>query len=547
MNMRIRTSWPLVASLFVYWAAVAIMVSLGVKMNGGHFIYPFDDTYIHMAIAKSAATHGVWGVTPYEFASATSSPVWTFLLTATYFIFGVHDAAPLILALICGTLLIGATHVCLAKHIKSPVRIFLTIVILILATPLPILTFSGMEHVLHILLFTVFLFFALPFLSAKSNPTLREAGPLLAVSLFLIVTRYESLFLVFLVCLIFLLQRKVSLALILGTVSLLPMLLYGAWSWSHGWHWLPNSVLMKGNKPQLSLTLSGIWNQLGGGAMDVIQANPYMLVLLIFSLLVIQRYSLRENREQNDIQWAHIVFVGCLLFHMQFARTAWYFRYEAYLVFIGLAIAAIAVNNLLPQSWIGIWKEKGASAAVALTLFAVVMGLPFYNRAMAAIEMGPWASNNIYEQQYQMARFLQRHYPDSTIAANDIGAITYFTDIRLVDLMGLATLRIADWRMEQSLNPQKIEALARVRGVSVALVYDNWFRAANGRTLLPATWVMVGQWRITHNVACGGDTVSIYATGAQGVEQLKESLRKFAPELPKDVEQAGIYGPAPTQ
>lgn len=547
MNFRIRTSWPLAACLFIYWAAVAILVFLGVGMNGGHFVYPFDDTYIHMSIAKSAVTRGVWGVTPHEFSSATSSPVWTLLLTVTYFLFGIDDTAPFILASICGTLLIGAIYVCLAKYIKSPGRIFLAIVVLIFATPLPILTFSGMEHVLHILLFTVFLFLAVPLLSTKGNPTRREIRPLLAVGLFLIVTRYESLFLVFLVCAIFLFQRKIFLSLVLGAVSLLPVIIYGAWSVAHGWHWLPNSVLMKGNTPHLSLSLSGIWNQLGGGAMDVIEANPYMLVLMIFSLLVILRYSLRGNGSQNDIQWAHIVFLGCLLFHMQFARTAWYFRYEAYLVFIGLAIAAIAVNELLPQSWIGVWKEKGVVAAGALSLFALAMGIPFYNRAMQALQMAPWASNNIYEQQYQMASFLKRHYPDATIAANDVGAITYYTNIRLVDLMGLGTLEIADWRMQQSLSPQKIEALTQQRGVTLAIVYDSWFRAPDGRSLLPPTWVKVAHWRIPHNVVCAGDTVSIYSATAQGVDQLKESLRQFAPELPKDVQQAGLYFERPMQ
>jgi len=304
---------------------------------------------------------------------------------------------------------------------------------------------------------------------------------------------------------------------------------------------------MKGNTPHLSLSLSAIWNQMGGGAMNVIESNPYLLVLMIFSLFVIWRYSSRGNGEESPIRWAHILFLGCLILHMQFARTAWYFRYEAYLVFIGLALAAIAVNELLPQSWIGVWKERGVVAGGALTLFALTMGIPFYTRAMQALRMAPLGSNNIYEQQYQMARFLKRHYPDATVAANDVGAITYYTNIRLVDLMGLGTLEIGDWRMQQSLSPQKIDALTQLRKVSLAIVYDDWFRASDGRSLLPTQWVRVGQWRITNNVVCGGDTVTLYATAPQGVEQLKESLREFEHELPQDVQQAGTYGKRPKE
>lgn len=540
MNIRIRTAWPLVASLLVYWVAVASVVFLSVGLNAGRFVYPFDDTYIHMSIARNAAVHGVWGITPHEFASATSSPVWTFLLTATYFLFGVSDTAPFILALLSGTFLIGAIHVCLARYIQSPARIFVAIVILIFATPLPILTFCGMEHVLHMLLSTVFLFLAVPLFPVKGRPTLRETAPLLAVGLFLIVTRYESLFLVFLVCAIFLFQRKIALAFILGAVSLLPLLLYGAWSVAHGWHWLPASVLMKGNKPHLSLTLSSIWSQFGGCAMDVIEANPFLLVLLLFSVLVILRHALRGDRGLNGIQWAHLIFLGCLLLHMQFARTTWYFRYEAYLVFLGLALAAISVNELLPQSWIEVWKVKGPVAAGALAFFALAMGLPFYNRSVQALQMAPGGSHNIYEQQYQMATFLKRYYPDSTVAANDVGAITYYTNIRLVDLMGLGTLEVANWRIQQTLTPQKLATLTQQRGVTLAVLYESWF-TSNGKSLLPPTWVKVAQWRIGHNMVCGADTVTFYATDAQGVEKLKENLRQFAQELPQDVQHAGLY------
>lgn len=534
-------------SLFIYWAAVAILVFLATGMNGGHFVYPLDDTYIHMSIAKSTATSGIWGVTPYAFTSSTSSPFWTFLLAVTYLVFGIHDSAALILALICGSLLIGAIYVTLARYLKSPGRIFLSLLILIFVTPLPSLTFTGMEHVLHILLFTVFLFLAIPLLLARNKPTFKEAQSTLIVAPFLVVTRYESLFLAFVICAILFFQRKILLSVILGAVSLFPAVIYGAWSAANGWYWLPNSVLLKGHRPHLSLSVSSILNQFGGGALDVIEANPHILLLVIFSLLVILRYPPRENRGQNDIRWAHIVFLGCVLLHMQFAGMGWFFRYDAYLVFMGLALVAISVNELLPESWIGILKEKGLLAAGVLTLFVVVVGIPFYNRASVALEITPWASKNIYEQQYQMASFLRRYYPDGRVAANDIGAITYFTNIRLVDLVGLGTMETAKWRLNQSLTTQRVDLLTQRRGVSLALVYDSWFTAPNGRSSLPPSWVKVAEWKITHNVVCGGDTVSIFATSAQGVEALKGNLRKFASEMPSDVQQAGPYLQAPNQ
>lgn len=177
--------------------------------------------------------------------------------------------------------------------------------------------------------------------------------------------------------------------------------------------------------------------------------------------------------------------------------------------------------------------------ASALVLLALVVATPFYNRASEAIRITPQASNNIYEQQYQMANFLKRHYPTSTVAANDIGAITYFTDIHLVDLMGLGTMEMARLKLNHSETREGITALMQERGVSLALVYDSWFQDGGGtNSLLPPNWTKAADWKIPHNIVCGGSIVSIYAAKAQDLEPLKTNLRQFAPELPPQVEQA---------
>src|SRR5579872_2269757 len=63
----------------------------------GNFMYPLDDTFIHMALARNLAFHGVWGMNPYAFASASSSVLYTILLATLFKIFSVHVLIPFVL------------------------------------------------------------------------------------------------------------------------------------------------------------------------------------------------------------------------------------------------------------------------------------------------------------------------------------------------------------------------------------------------------------------------------------------------------------------
>jgi hypothetical protein len=42
-------------------------------------------------------------------------------------------------------------------------------------------------------------------------------------------------------------------------------------------------------------------------------------------------------------------------------------------------------------------------------------------------------------------------------------------------------------------------------------------------------------------VACGRDNVSIYSVDSSATAELIRNLAAFAPELPADVEQSGLY------
>ena len=69
---------------------VAVIESYVLQHTGGTFMYPLDDTFIHMALARNLSYHGNWGMNPYEFASASSSVLYTLLLAGLFKLFSVQ-------------------------------------------------------------------------------------------------------------------------------------------------------------------------------------------------------------------------------------------------------------------------------------------------------------------------------------------------------------------------------------------------------------------------------------------------------------------------
>ena len=129
-----------------------------------------------------------------------------------------------------------------------------------------------------------------------------------------------------------------------------------------------------------------------------------------------------------------------------------------------------------------------------------------------------------------MGRFLKEYYPTTTFGANDIGAVSFYTSGRVVDLWGLGSIDIARSRRNGSWKPEWLNSYSRAQGARLALVYDSWFN--NG---LEPYWTKVATWRIYNNVVCGDDVVSFYVLDPVDAEPLKRNLQDFSASMPPTV------------
>src|SRR5437867_8384516 len=204
-----------------------------------------------MAMAKNLADHGVWGVNRWEFSSASSSILWPPLLALFHALGWRGMFMPFGLNVIAAAGILWVAHQQLGPLASRPGFLLPCLLVVVFATPLPMLAFVQMEHTLQALLFVSFLVVTA---SVLSVPPRAPVAPIRILGLALLgaaacAIRYESLFVTTAVCGLLAWRRGPKTALLVAAISALPLLIFGWYSHVHGGYWLPNSVLVKGNRP----------------------------------------------------------------------------------------------------------------------------------------------------------------------------------------------------------------------------------------------------------------------------------------------------------
>ncbi|HEX5154975.1 MAG TPA: hypothetical protein VFW07_26200 [Parafilimonas sp.] len=510
-----------------------ILIELNVlRSTNGVFIYPLDDTYIHMSIAKNLALYHNWGISANEFQSASSSIVYTILLSASFTLFGVNTIIPFIINLIAGIVLLIVIQQRLKKENIGLEFQLIILLLVIFFTPLPVIIISGMEHTLQCLFSFLFIFNFSDWIGAAENNALKRKK--LPVSLFIYGAiicglRYEGLFIMAIACCILLYYKRILTAFALGFISILPLIIFGIFSVMKGSYFLPNSVLLKSSPVQLSG--NGFVNFISNILIDKLTiAKTGITALATQRLLLILPLGFFFFRSQikNMIAYKLIIIVLtiCTLLQLSFAATGWFYRYEAYLVLCSTVILSILTVKGLKE-----WHLTRNKMSLAVSLLvAFFLFFPLILRSTAAYAKASQACINIYEQQYQMGNFVKKYYDMNAVAVNDIGAVSYLNQAKILDLWGLANIQVAKAKKNNSSTPEFLSIVANNEHIDFAIVYDSWFDPA-----LLSKWQKVATWQIENNVICGDATVSFYAVKPDMASSLRTNLKAYQQSLPGDI------------
>lgn len=511
------------------------------KLNDGNFLYTMDDPYITLAVSDQIQ-HGNYGVNPGIHAAASSSILFPAMLAL-----GSGNPVHPYLALILSTLALFATltivwrflhYLRLGEDTFGQVVQALTLLFLAVCMNLIGVVFTGAEHSLHIATTAACIYGLAVFLDEGRLPAWLPAviviGPLL---------RYEGLSLSIAVLLILALRGRWRTAA--GTFALI-VFLVGGFSFflvSMGLPPLPSSVLTKSDV---------VSNGMNGAGLELLKTIGLNLLRMTFDragfpMLAIGVAAAVECIRELPLKpwrltashgpWTSNGLMALALVcvvggHAVAGKMVWFDdRYEDYALLgtamMGIYLARERIRRLLSNRS----KRLIYCCAIAILLPVICW------RYVWTTWRIPLAANNVYEQQFQMHRFIDEFYR-GPVAVNDLGLVSYRNPYFVLDLGGLASEKARALRMHNA-SAAAYRELVDGSGVHLVILYDEFFKGQ-----IPSSWVKVASMDLSRErISVAMKEVQFYATDAVTASKLRAELKLFRAGLPPGVKLT-IYGDA---
>jgi hypothetical protein len=228
----------------------------------------------------------------------------------------------------------------------------------------------------------------------------------------------------------------------------------------------------------------------------------------------------------------NIIFILTTLLHVQFAGVGWFYRYEAYLVAMGIIALTLSSNELgVREIGLNVMKNISFKPECIITWLIILLTLPlFLIRAAKSLVETPAAAHERYIEHVLPGFFLKENPQYSPVVVNDVGAISYYSDVKILDIYGIASIEPIIYR-KKGYDASDVREWANRQGAVLAYLQIQW-REVYPR--IPDELKVVEEWRISENVVFG-DTIFTWYCIKPGYEpRLRKDLKDFSKRLPRN-------------
>lgn len=519
---------PVIAASAVLLASVGTLASILWQRPPGGLLYALDDAYIHLSLARNLSSHGAWSLSGDGWNPVASSLLWPWILALWDRLGGPLVWAPFILGICLSVCLLVFCDRFVRRAAPSlgAFTRFAFLLLVAAATPLPALIFSGLDHVLQVAVVVLFAAeFSTSLETRDADGRWRVPVHLLALAVLMTAVRYEGFSLILPAVLILAWRRRFADALTVAIGALVPPAVYAVAASRHGGGWIPNPLLLKAYHPSLGSGIEVV-KFLGGRAIKNALVAPHILALVLAALLSLART--RKERPGSDVCLG-LLFLGSALLHLQFGSVGWFFRYEAYLVPLGL-LSVVAFGRGFVRGAPGEgWRPRLGRTAIVL-LLAMTLAV----RSVQAIVAIPAAVADRYRKHWFAAELIRRSFNGSVVVLNDIGLASFQTRARILDLYGLGSEEPNRYRhSSRGYGPEQVAEWVGRAGGEIAILEAGWPFVAR---LVPPEWTLVAEWKFPRDVVFHDDRIEFYAISRGLAPSLADSLARIDRDLPPEIE-----------
>jgi len=502
---------PSTAAVLVWLALLAIEIIAVLLLCDFRLFFSLDDAYIHLAVADQILSGG-YGVNVGEYSSPSSSIIWPYFLALTE---ALHLGAfgPLLINVAAA----GSTIFAIMRLVNAnglfdgvgelPFACVVTLLIVFITSAVA-LPMTGMEHSVHVWA-SIVTFAGLVAAARGSAPTPLHFAALVMLPLI----RFEGIAFACAAIAAFALLDQRRFAAGAAGVIVISLSGYFVLMASRGLPLLPSSVLLKG----YLTTLDEPASELPAVVRNMLRSvtTSYGLRLIALGLAVAWCANLLRADRKVLVVFLSVIFaVGA---HLACGQYGWFNRYEVYIMALAAAALVWGAAQLKPELSAMQWSRAKFGMVFGLGIAAI----PYMTATVAT----PLGASDIYEQQYQMARFAQSFYRHA-VGVNDLGMVAYGNNNYTLDLWGLGSEQVRKARMVGDYGPAQMAALAQDHNVGLVMIYSSWF--AKG---VPSSWTRVAVLQ-TRSVTLSRQNVDFYRTPLADAGAVASALWAFKASLP---------------
>jgi len=512
------------------------------RSTAGTYGFPLDDSWIHAQFARNLALGNGFSYNPGVPVSGSTAPLWTLLTAAGYLVTG----DPILTGKFIGVLFLGLTVFfvyTLVRAISNDPREALFAAVMTGALPrLVWASLSGMEVTLAVMLslagvmahvlyghsgdkrqyFSTLLFG----LAALARPecTVFFAAAMIDRMLAATLIRWREVAardwivpILIHVCVFFVVIAPFIIFSRKFGIGFLPNTAYAkALLWNKGLL----AALATGSRVELLRSFTtNPFDYYMSFLHEALRNNPVLFMLTGFGflrLIFLVPYGERSQYRSFIIPLVIILFPLAIGVVVPFGQAS--YQEGRYIAPVAPLVLVMGVVGLYGAASYGarVFSEAKFMGRPAKLVLERSLVWLFMVLALASQARNLWYRGqvfgkevaNIEDMQVSIGKWVDRNLPqDALVAVNDLGAITYFGQRRVLDTVGLISPEVLEYRRQgERLEPAAFRFL-RDRRPDYAILFPNWYPDIVRREELVEP---VHRVVLQENVICGGKEMVVY-------------------------------------